>query len=232
MNNRKNQIEDARQNRLNNLEKRKQYDRNRYAANPQKFIDNDRKVRQTNPIYYKEKDRKWRQNNPERCKYHASKHRNHDITIKEWQSCLKYFNYQCAYCGMTLNEHKTKYKEQLHKEHVDDNGYNDIRNCVPGCKTCNSRKHESNLEEWYLKQKFFSEERLQKIILWTTNEYKEYIEDKLPYKFKRKKIYNEDNTYYTEHQLWSIDEKRNLIDIIFTAKSKKELKEYINHNKI
>jgi len=38
-------------------------------------------------------------------------------------------------------------KNILHKEHVDDNGANDLSNCVPSCQSCNSTKNLKTLEE-------------------------------------------------------------------------------------
>jgi len=29
-------------------------------------------------------------------------HKKHKISNKEWLDCKKYFNYQCAYCGISL----------------------------------------------------------------------------------------------------------------------------------
>lgn len=99
--------------------------------------------------------------------------KNHDITKKEWESCLKYFNHSCAYCGILNNEAKKKYNNYLHKEHVDHNGSNKIDNCVPACKSCNSKKWEFTLEEWYSEDnENFTYERLDKIKKWINEDYK------------------------------------------------------------
>lgn len=58
------------------------------------------------------------------------------------------------------------YKQQLHKEHVDHEGANDLSNCIPACKTCNSHKWEFDMESWYRNYEHFSEERLNKIKEW------------------------------------------------------------------
>lgn len=163
---------------------------------------------------------KWLENNPEKRKQYIYNHRNHDITEKEWQACLKFFNHKCAYCGLPLSEHKNKYKEQLHKEHADHNGYNDVRNCVPACKTCNSAKWAFPLEEWYKEQEFFSEERLSKIYQWINEEYKKYIEPKPPYRITRKQ--NEGLTTY-HWELWTVDEKRNFVECIAKRNKKQEI---------
>lgn len=180
--------------------------------------------RQRESGYQKE----YQRNNPDKMKLYASKHRNHDITSKEWESCLKYFNYSCAYCGMTLEEHLNKYKEKLHKEHVDDKGYNDIRNCVPACKRCNDKKWQHPFEEWYREQSFFSEEKRNIIKSWITEDYKKYIGKKLPYKILRKRINNQDDTYSKQYQLWTMDEKRNISECIAICDNKTDLESYIN----
>jgi hypothetical protein len=162
--------------------------------------------------------------NKDKFKIYAKNHRHHDITKTEEKALLKIFNYQCAYCGMTLEEHKKKFKQKLHNDHVDDKGANDLRNDVPACKSCNSRKHERDMEWWYRRQKFFSEERFNKIIWWIIEGYKEFIEDKPPYRILKER--NEDNNKF-HWNLWSVDEMRNILKIIATKDKKKELNEDI-----
>lgn len=166
------------------------------------------------------KQKEWQRNNPEKIKQYTLNHRHHDITEKEWREDLKEFNYSCAYCGMTEEEHKRKTNQVLHKDHVDHNGYNDLRNAVPSCGSCNYKKWAFPMEEWYREQEFFSEERLQHINEWITEGYKEYMEEKPPYKITRKQ--NEDKkTFHWE--LWSVDEYRNMIKCLKIADKKKEL---------
>ena len=168
---------------------------------------------------------------PEQMKTYSKNHRNHDITEKEWQTNLKVFDYQCAYCGLSMEKHIiTKSGKEiimsLHKEHVDDEGYNDLRNCTPSCQSCNSTKGSKTIEE-LLQLKFidgFTEEKYNKIIWWIEDGYKDYIEDKPPYRMIRKK--NEDNNKF-HWQLWTVDEKRNTIECIATADTKKELDKFI-----
>jgi hypothetical protein len=51
-------------------------------------------------------ERKWRIENPDKVKYHAEKHRDHDISTKEWNSCLSIFDNSCVYCGISQEEAK------------------------------------------------------------------------------------------------------------------------------
>lgn len=85
---------------------------------------------------------------------------------------MSYFDNSCAYCGMTTEEHKNIFKQQLHKEHVDHNGRNDLSNCVPSCKICNSRKWEYDIKEWYdTDNLYYTDERYNKIIKWIKQDY-------------------------------------------------------------
>lgn len=52
------------------------------------------------------------------------------------------------------------------------NGENDISNCVPACKSCNGAKNVFPMREWYETQTFFDENRLNKILKWTDDDYK------------------------------------------------------------
>jgi hypothetical protein len=67
---------------------------------------------------------------------------------------------------MKLEDHKNIYNQDLHKEHVIYDGANDLSNCVPSCKVCNSLKWQYELESWYKKQDFYDEYKLQKIYDW------------------------------------------------------------------
>lgn len=117
--------------------------------------------------------RKYQQSNPGKMKQYRNnrKHKIHDITTVEWENCKKYFNYQCAYCALSLDEHKEMYSQDLHKDHVIYNGSNKIDNCVPACKSCNSLKWQYDIDEWYKKQDFYKSENLEKIYCWIKKDY-------------------------------------------------------------
>ncbi|MFC0903804.1 HNH endonuclease [Clostridium sp. MT-14] len=122
--------------------------------------------------YYKQ----YQQENKDKFQKYARKrklHKEHNITQEEWNKCKKYFNNSCAYCGILEEEAKEQQGQYLHKEHVDYNGANDLSNCVPACKSCNSQKWEFKLEEWYNKNNpNFTQERLNKINKWLNEDYK------------------------------------------------------------
>ena len=76
---------------------------------------------------------------------------------------MSFFNWECAYSGKTLT------KETRSIDHViplNNGGENEIWNCVPMYKSYNSSKNDKEMLEWYAKQEYFSEERLNKIYEW------------------------------------------------------------------
>lgn len=157
-----------------NIEEYREYKRNK-DRNPSP------ERRAKTKIYSKQKAergnlRRWQEKNKDKIKKYNQKrktHKIHQITTEEWNECKKYFNNECAYCGLPASDHYVKYKDQyilsdLHKEHVDHNGANDISNCIPSCKSCNSSKHTFTLSEWYneTSNPNFTNERLEKILKW------------------------------------------------------------------
>jgi len=196
--------------------------------------DSWRAYKKENNIKTKDLMKQWWKDHPEKNKQYRENHRNHDISTKEWKSCQEYFNYTCAYCGKTLEQQYKQNNHQFHKEHVDHEGYNDVRNCVPSCTQCNSSKRAKTIEELfqlgYLKE--FTQDKYNKIMLWCDEDYKQYIEEKPAYKIKRKRIDNEDGTYYWQHELWIYDEKRNLVECITVKNSRKEILDDIKNGNI
>lgn len=119
------------------------------------------------------------------------KHKNHKINKKEWVACKDYFKNEdgewcCAYCGALWKDHYRVYagklvKSDLHKEHADDEGSNDLSNCIPSCLSCNTSKHKYTLEFWYSSDNpNFSQERLNKINKWLDEDWKLYYIEKKP----------------------------------------------------
>lgn len=125
---------------------------------------------------------KWHESNKSKLKEYREKrkHKKHDISETEWMECKIYFHNCCAYCGLPESEHYKRWKKEyrksdLHKEHVDDNGANDLSNCVPACLNCNSSKWNHDFETWYRKQSFFSKEKLIRIQRWLDCDHKLHL---------------------------------------------------------
>jgi hypothetical protein len=159
----------------------KKKNREWYVSNPEKIkVASDRYASQE---YVKKRRRKraaqareegkykeWQQKNKEKIRQYNLERRmnkNHDITEQEWLDCLEFFRDSCAYCGISEQEALLEQGQRLHKEHLEHNGANDIANCVPSCRNCNSSKWEFEFDKWFNENNpIFSKRRYNKIIKW------------------------------------------------------------------
>lgn len=81
-----------------------------------------------------------------------------ELTEKEWDFAIKYFNCRCAYCG--------EYTSNLTKDHIkplNDGGKLTRDNVIPCCKSCNSSKKDNEMLSWYQSQPFYDKYRAAKI---------------------------------------------------------------------
>lgn len=117
--------------------------------------------------------KEWQKDNSDKFRAYSRKKQLHDISGEEWDRCKEYFGYTCAYCGISELKAKNEQGHFLHKEHANHKGANDLSNCIPACRSCNSRKWMYELNEWYRNQEdIFSENRLNKIIRWLEGDFK------------------------------------------------------------
>ena len=89
-------------------------------------------------------------------------------SLEDWKDAVLYFRGECAYCGR-----KQSRSVKLTKDHVvpvSKGGKTVRENIVPSCARCNSSKSDSDMEEWYVRQQFYSEERMNKINDWCNKE--------------------------------------------------------------
>lgn len=92
---------------------------------------------------------------------------------RKWRQSIKEkWNYECAYCGS---------EENLTLDHItprSKGGSDRLTNVLCACKECNNSKGHQFWSEWYMKQSFFTTERLSAIIEWqkqiNDNEYYVY----------------------------------------------------------
>jgi len=191
-------IKRSRNNAVKNKERTKEMQNKYYIENKEQRL---KEFRQWN-IDNKERRRifnsEFQKNNPDKVKeYNAYRqmHKEHIINKQEWQSCKDYFNNECAYCGLLAENHTRTYKGELqvidlHKEHVDHDGANDLSNCIPSCQSCNSTKNKKLLDEFYTEDnQNYTKERYDKIIKWIEEDYKQYIQPPKPKgKYTKKKL--------------------------------------------
>lgn len=163
------QKDKSRKSYRNNKEKSNKRGKEHYRKNKEIYNQMNREWNRNNKEKLSRIAKVWRENNKDKLKEYGQKYKNkkHKITIKQWELCRDYFDYQCAYCGMSEAEHKQKNKQQLHKEHVIHEGRSDIKNCVPSCRSCNSSKRASTINQWYsINNPIYNRERYLKIYQW------------------------------------------------------------------
>jgi len=140
-------------------------------ANPLKHKESIKKAYMKNREHYLQYQREYQTNNKDKCREWSiiKRHKRRSLekslpftlTVEEWGMCKDFFSHSCAYCG--------KESKRLHREHVISvyNGGGFTReNIIPACRSCNSSKNSTDMETWYRKQPFFTEERLNKIKQW------------------------------------------------------------------
>ena len=178
----------------NNIKGYKKYKKLHYIENKDRIIKRTMKSRNKNKEYYSQQGKNYRQTDifKEKNKEYSKKRqeKKHIITNIEWENCKQYFDNKCAYCGLPIEKHYRIYagklqKIDLHKEHVIDDGKNDIRNCIPACNSCNTQKNKKSLNNWYnSNNQNYTYERYLKICQWIRYDHKKFI---MPKK-KQKKI--------------------------------------------
>ena len=115
--------------------------------------------------------KKWRKENPEKCLNLSNKRRNKmenrgsGINEEQWYEMMNFFDWKCAYSDEYIGGDSDK-RTIDHIIPITKNGEHEVWNCVPMYASYNYSKHNNNMLEWYLKQPFFSIERLTKIYEW------------------------------------------------------------------
>lgn len=89
------------------------------------------------------------------------------LNENQWQQIKNDFNNECAYCGMTEDEHLLNFHTNIHQEHfipLSDGGEYTHNNIIPACISCNSSKRDKDFFEWYPTYEHYNQER-EKFIL-------------------------------------------------------------------
>ena len=82
------------------------------------------------------------------------------ISIKNWKDSLnKITKYKCIYCG-----NPSESLDHLHP--MSKGGKSITSNCVPCCLSCNGKKSDSEVLNWYRSQKFYDPRRSMAIRAW------------------------------------------------------------------
>ena len=151
------------------LEQKKDY----YKRNRKKIIEKQLKYYRENIERCQQTEHNWRKNNPIKRRNINERRRTRELdnkstlTSRQWNNTLKYFDFECAYCGIGQEQHMKTVGERLHQEHVvplvRGGGYTK-KNIIPSCRSCNSKKGNYEFNYWYKKSSMFSETRYRKIL--------------------------------------------------------------------
>lgn len=104
-------------------------------------------------------------------KRRALKKQGRGYTLEQEQEMLKFFGGKCAYSGEPLIDIN---KTIDHIKPLNKGGEHEIWNLVPMLDSYNSSKHNKNMLDWYIKQPFFDENRLEKIYQWQDFAFNKY----------------------------------------------------------
>lgn len=137
--------------------------------NKQYRITNLERVRNTERMYNKN-------NRLMRLNYNYKRRQKEEsqgdgITKEQWKECMQWFNWECAYSGIPLQD---KNRTIDHIVPISMGGDNMVWNMIPMDYRCNCSKNNKNMVEWYKQQDFYSEERLQKIYEWQEYAYNKW----------------------------------------------------------
>jgi len=75
------------------------------------------------------------------------------------QSIYESWDHKCGYCG----------REATSLDHIIPrfrSGSNNRNNLLPACQRCNNHKGSDKMEEWYIQQTYFCEQKLTRIKSW------------------------------------------------------------------
>lgn len=147
------------------LEKSKNY----YLNN----INSIKKYKEENKLIIKKRMREWQKENADKINLYMQKREARKrglpstLTLKQWEETKQYFNYECAYCGITEHNHLKEFGQVLHQEHIipiaKDGGYTK-GNIIPACRICNISKSDKELFDWYPDYEKYNHSREQRIL--------------------------------------------------------------------
>lgn len=135
-------------------------EKERIKALTPEFKKRRKEYRETRKERDKELRKQWMENNKERVRelkknrYHRERSVEQGFTIDDWHNCKSLFENSCAYCGEFTND-----LTQDHFIPVSKNGGYTLDNIIPSCRSCNSSKCNTDFEDWYCWQEFYSIDR-------------------------------------------------------------------------
>ena len=125
--------------------------------------------------------KEYRKNNPEkvfndRNNRRIKEEQGSGLTKEQWKELMDYFDFKCAYSDEYIGGNSDK-RTIDHIIPLNNNGVNEIWNCVPMHHSYNSSKKDKAPMDWYLNQSFYNEDRLTNIIEWQLYAFDKYAQE-------------------------------------------------------
>jgi hypothetical protein len=163
--------------RINNID----YFKNRYNINKETILKKQKQYNEKHKKEISKRNKEYRKNNPQvdfnahNKRRQLKENQGRGITKEQWREMMDFFEWKCAYSDKYIGGDKNKNIRSIdHIIALDNGGLNEPWNCVPMVKSYNSSKKDKNMEEWYIQQEFYSEERLIKIYAWIEYAYRKW----------------------------------------------------------
>lgn len=155
-------------------------------CNKQWYRDNKEEILGKNKQYYNDNKEKilecikqYNKNNPY-VKFNShikrrqlEENQGDGISKEQWLEMMEFFDWKCAYSGEYIGGN-SEYRTIDHIIPLSKGGEHAIWNCVPMYANYNYSKQKKDMLDWYIKQNFYSEERLNKIYEWIEYAYKKW----------------------------------------------------------
>ena len=160
---------------------RKVYNQKYYKEHKDTINKNCIKYQNNNKEKIRISRKKYREDNPEKFFNYGTERRSKEeiqgdgITKEQWIEMMNFFGWTCAYSDEYIGGDNNKNIRTIdHIIALDNGGEHEIWNCIPMVRKYNSSKKNKDMLEWYLKQPFFSIERLTKIYEWRIYAYEKW----------------------------------------------------------
>lgn len=160
--------------RIKNREEILTYKKQWYEENKDYKLERDKQYREENKEYIAEYKRIYYRtpkgialafNSSSKRRFHKEQQGN-GINAEQWLHMMNWFSWKCAYSNKYIGGTVNRNRSIDHITPLDKGGEHEIWNVVPMYLPYNSSKWNNEMEDWYRRQEFYSEERLQKILEW------------------------------------------------------------------
>lgn len=168
--------------REENKEKKKTYDKKYYEEHKEYYSKQKKNYYEENKEVIAEQHKKYSKTaqgqavafNGANRRRQREEQRGEGINGDQWLEMMNFFGWKCAYSGKNIGSKENQSIRSIdHITPLAKDGAHEIWNMVPMYRPYNSSKNTKDLEEWYLQQDFYDEDRLNKI-----NEWREYAYNK------------------------------------------------------